>query len=130
MTFGALKACGLFRLASDDSALDRFQKKADFAVMIDFWKWRVSNEDPTKMVSLSSCPVGVCAARVTCEDIRHEFGIRVSNDILYDLATTREANRRTLSEIATSLFEAGKAKLYRWCRWRPDHAGFDSRVDL
>ncbi|MFY9987491.1 MAG: hypothetical protein WAK31_22230 [Chthoniobacterales bacterium] len=81
--------------------------------MIDFWKWRVSNEDPTKMVSLSTCPVGVCAARLTCEEIRREFGVRVSNKILCDLATIRETNRRTLSEIATSLFEAGQAKRYK-----------------
>ena len=61
--------------------------------MVDFWKWRVSNEDPTKMVSLSTCLMGVCAARLTCKDIRHEFGIRVSNDILCDLVTIRETNR-------------------------------------
>ena len=46
-------------------------------------------------------------ARVTYEDIRREFGVRVSNEELCDLATVRQCNRATLSEIATGLFGAG-----------------------
>jgi hypothetical protein len=50
---------------------------------------------------------GVCAARVNCEDIRQEFGVRLSNEDLRTLAI-REANRTTLSEIAASLFKANR----------------------
>lgn len=47
-------------------------------------------------------------ARVAYEDIRREFGVRVSNEELCDLATIRQCNRTTLSEIATNLFAAGR----------------------
>lgn len=50
-------------------------------------------------------------ARVALEDIRKEFGVRVSDELLHDLARQREVNRRTLSEIATDLFQAKHHRL-------------------
>src|SRR5208283_7587 len=56
----------------------------------------------------------VCVARVACEDIRQEFAVpHASNELLCDLATQREANRKTLSEIANSLFDAGQHTLIK-----------------
>jgi hypothetical protein len=53
----------------------------------------------------------VCVARVACEDIRQEFGLPgVSKELLCARANARVTNKKTLSEIATSLFEAGPAK--------------------
>jgi len=62
------------------------------------------------MVSLTASPAG-CAARVAFKDIRQEFGVHASNELLCQLATQRAANCQTLSEIASNLFEAGRAKL-------------------
>jgi hypothetical protein len=54
-------------------------------------------------------------ARVALEDIRKEFGVRVPDELLHDLASQREVNRRTLSEIATNLFEAKQYTLVQGC---------------
>jgi hypothetical protein len=74
---------------------------------MDFSVWRQSN-DRSKMKAHASC--GLNVARVANEDIRQEFGLRVSNQDLCDLATVRECNRKTLNEIATGLFEAVSKK--------------------
>jgi hypothetical protein len=63
------------------------------------------SKDGEKLLLFSNDARGVYAATVACEDIRQEFGVRVSNMLLRDLATIRECNRRTLSEIANRLFE-------------------------
>lgn len=68
----------------------------DFAVRPGF------SEDGKKIVLVAQ---GGYWARVALEDIRKEFGVSLSDELLHDLASQREANRRTLSEIATDLFE-------------------------
>jgi hypothetical protein len=73
---------------------------------MDFPVWRQSSERTKMKAHATSGPNVV--ARVVCEDIRREFNVRVSNKELSDLATIRHCNRRTLSEIATGLFEAGR----------------------
>ena len=50
-------------------------------------------------------------ARVALEDIRAEFGVTVPDELLHDLASQREVNTRTLSEIATDLFKAKQHRL-------------------
>lgn len=50
-------------------------------------------------------------ARVALDDIRAEFGVTVPDELLHDLASQREVNTRTLSEIATDLFEAKQHRL-------------------
>jgi hypothetical protein len=74
----------------------------DFAVRSGF------SEDGKKIVLVAQ---GGYFARVTLEDIRKEFGVRVPDELLHDLASQREVNRRTLSEIATNLFEAERYTL-------------------
>ena len=74
----------------------------DFAVRPGF------SEDGKKIVLVAQ---GGYFARVALEDIRKEFGFRVQDELLHDLASQREVNRRTLSEIATKLFEAEQYSL-------------------
>ena len=74
----------------------------DFAVRPGF------SEDGKKIVLVAQ---GRYFARVALEDIRKEFGFRVQDELLHDLASQREVNRRTLSEIATKLFEAEQYSL-------------------
>jgi hypothetical protein len=63
------------------------------------------------MVSYSPNAAAVlCFARVACEDIRQEFGVRGSNEVLCELANGRVINRELLREIANRLFEAGQGK--------------------
>src|ERR1700730_13161274 len=78
--------------------------------MLNFWVWKLS-KDPTKIVSY--CPNGagvLCFVRVTCEDIRREFGVQTSNEVLCELANGRTINRELLREIANRLFESGQGK--------------------
>jgi hypothetical protein len=63
------------------------------------------SKDGNKILLLSNDARGVYAATVVCEDLRQEFGVDVSNKLLRELATIRETNQRTLSEIANHLFE-------------------------
>jgi hypothetical protein len=80
---------------------------------MNFGKWKL-NEDATKMLSFTASAAGVCVARVACEDIRQKFAVpHASNELLCDLATQREANSKTLSEIANSLFDAGRHTLIK-----------------
>jgi hypothetical protein len=74
----------------------------DFAVRPGF------SEDGKRIVLVAQ---GGYFARVALEDIRKEFGVRVPDELLHDLASQGEVNRRTLSEIATSLFEAKQHRL-------------------
>lgn len=74
---------------------------------MNFSVWRLS-DDSTKILLVSAGPSGVCVVRVACEDIRQEFGVRASNELLYEVARARVINREILSEIANSLFEAGQ----------------------
>jgi hypothetical protein len=69
------------------------------------------SKDGKKILLFSNDARGVYAATVACEDIRQEFGVDVSNKLLRELATIRETNRSTLSEIADSLVDAGRDKL-------------------
>jgi hypothetical protein len=63
------------------------------------------------MVSYSPNAAAVlCFARVGCEDIRQEFGVRASNEVLCELANGRVINRELLREIANRLFEGGQGK--------------------
>jgi hypothetical protein len=73
---------------------------------MDFPKWTQSS-DRRKMKAHATSGPNV-AARAAYEDIRREFGVRASNEELCQLATIRQCNRTTLSEIATALFEAGR----------------------
>src|SRR5260221_3356337 len=78
---------------------------------MNFAVWKLS-EDATKILLVSGSSAGVCVARIACEDIRQEFGVpRASNELLHELARVRETNRKTLSEIANSLFKAHQATL-------------------
>lgn len=74
----------------------------DFAVRPGF------SEDGKRIVLVAQ---GGYFARVALEDIRKEFGVPVPDELLHDLASQREVNRRTLSEIATNLFEAKQHRL-------------------
>jgi hypothetical protein len=69
----------------------------DFAVRPGF------SEDGKKIVLVAQ---GGYFARVALEDIPEEFRVLASDDLLHELASQREVNRTTLSEIATKLFEA------------------------
>jgi hypothetical protein len=75
---------------------------------MDFMVGGYLSKDGTQILLFSA---SVCVARVACEDIRQEFGVRLSNEDLLQLASVREVNKRTLSEIANSLFEAGQDTL-------------------
>ncbi len=74
----------------------------DFAVRPGF------SEDGKKIVLVAQSGY---FARVALEDIRIEFGVPVPDELLHDLASQREVNRRALSEIATDLFEAKQHRL-------------------
>ncbi len=76
-----------------------------------FGLWKRSETDSTKIVSYTASAAGVCVARVAYEDIRQAFGLPgVSNELLRARANARVTNKKALSEIATSLLEAGQAK--------------------
>ena len=81
------------------------------ALLYDFGLWKRSETDSTKIVSYTAGAAGVCVARVAYEDIRQAFGLPgVSNELLRARANARVTNKKALSEIATSLLEAGQAK--------------------
>jgi hypothetical protein len=69
------------------------------------------SDNSTKILLVSASPAGACVARVACEDIRQEFGVRESNELLYEVARARVTNREILSQIANSLFEVGQDTL-------------------
>src|SRR5271166_3812438 len=76
---------------------------------MNFWVWKLSED---KIVSYyPNAEAVLCFARVACEDIRQEFGVRASNEVLCERANGRVTNRELLREIANSLFEAGQGKL-------------------
>src|SRR5271165_7119732 len=80
--------------------------------MMNFWVWKLREG---KIVSYSPNAEGVlCFAEIACENIRKEFGVRASNEVLCELANGRVVNRELLREIANSLFRAGKGK----CRFQ------------
>lgn len=75
---------------------------------MNFWVWKLREG---KIFSYSPNAEGVlCFAEIACENIRKEFGVRASNEVLCELANGRVVNRELLREIANSLFKAVKGK--------------------